>query len=163
MDAETVAKRQGEVDMSVMTKIYILLDFFAAAIFAIVGGRIAWKKRRNIPHDCTTCAHCVLVDRGADGKLIYTCGIDRGKEPKVYYEKNVPVYCGWVTELRRMRGIPVYLKSKGADFEDGWNIITSVEKSCARFQPEYKMLKWEDYGKTWMARRFEPDEVSENG
>ena len=81
--------------MSVMTKLYILLYCLAALVFAVGGGYIIRKKRRDIPHDCRSCAHCTLIERGADGELIYTCGIDRGNEPKVYYERAVPVYCGW--------------------------------------------------------------------
>lgn len=196
--------------MSVMTKLYILLYCLAALVFAVGGGYIIRKKRRDIPHDCRSCAHCTLIERGADGKLIYTCGIDRGNEPKVYYERAIPVYCGWwnrwkekpvptsalydraekmvgllqeeldlfhaervrakekakiltVTELRKMEGEPVFLKSKGEDFKDGWSIITSVYREEICFQPTYKKLKIEDYGKTWLACRGEPEEEIENG
>ena len=74
---------------------YILIQDLSALVF-LLGGAVLWLKRqKGMEHNCKTCAHCSMVKKGKDGKLIYTCGrIDMGEEPRFYYEWDVPVYCG---------------------------------------------------------------------
>ena len=78
-----------------MAKEYILIQGLSALVF-ILGGATLWLKRqKSVEHNCKTCAHCSMIKKGKDGKLIYTCGrMDMVEEPGFYYEWAVPVYCG---------------------------------------------------------------------
>lgn len=75
-----------------MVDMYALIQGLTAVAF--IGGSSAYwlRKRCKTEHNCKTCAHCELVERGSDGKLIYTCGL-RGPSTKFYYDYAVPIYC----------------------------------------------------------------------
>lgn len=78
-----------------MAKEYILIQGLSALVFLLGGAALCWKRKKNVEHNCKTCAHCKMVKKGKDGKLIYSCGrMDMVEEPGFYYEWAVPVYCG---------------------------------------------------------------------
>ncbi|WP_251447101.1 hypothetical protein [Vermiculatibacterium agrestimuris] len=61
-------------------------------------------------------------------------------------------------ELRGMDGDPVWLKTLGEDFEDGWQIVVDVDKLRVHFRQFYAPTFCEDYGSTWAAYRRPPKE-----
>ena len=78
-----------------MTKIYIAIQIISALVLVAGGLFLYWRKETVATHSCHSCSHCQLVEKGKDGKLIYTCGAIRGEQPKFYYDYAKPVYCGW--------------------------------------------------------------------
>lgn len=63
-----------------------------------------------------------------------------------------------VYELRNMTGQPVYLKTLGEDFDDGWYIVGGIDKVRLHCLYLYSLLWLEHYGKTWLAYRYPPKE-----
>lgn len=75
-----------------MLKGYIIIQALSALVFMVGGWAILYKRKRKSPHDCSNCWYCSMIEKGKDGKLIYTCTYDKGKE-KVMYDFALPVYC----------------------------------------------------------------------
>lgn len=99
----------------------------------------------------------VALDKVIDRFAAYE---DTGLTPEevqdlVNKQKNEPLK---LEELKEMHGEPVWLKSLGEDFDDGWYIIVSIDKQRIHCLQLYSMLFFEHYGKTWIAYRHKPKE-----
>lgn len=84
-------------------KAYMII-LVVTVILTVIGSAVFWlHKRTRVRHNCETCAFCSLIEPGADGKLIYSCGNQcRSAEKMHYYDYALPVYCG---NWQRRRGV----------------------------------------------------------
>ena len=68
--------------------------------------------------------------------------------------KNEPLT---LDELRRMDGEPVWVQSPGVPEYGRWAIVEGVGENCLFLRDDFTC---HDYGKTWLAYRYKPEEGS---